>query len=114
MKEGDFFCQKINMKTFLMKLKGLFISKPKQKLSWTCEDYLKGKKWSMTTISTVIKNYKKIIPNPKCLTKNGWTDLYQLDEESDEESDESDDESDEKSDKESDEQSENEEIEDVN
>jgi hypothetical protein len=48
LKEGDFFCQKINMKTFLMKLKGIFISKPKQKLSWTCEDYLKGKKWSMT------------------------------------------------------------------
>jgi hypothetical protein len=39
----------------LMKLRRPFVSKPKRKLSWTCEDYVKGKKWALSQPHPFIK-----------------------------------------------------------
>ena len=29
-----------------MKIKGLFVERPKEKLKWNSEDYVKGKRWA--------------------------------------------------------------------
>ena len=33
---------------FKMKIKSFFVSKPRKKLTWCCEDYVMGKNWALT------------------------------------------------------------------
>lgn len=38
-----------------MKLRRPFVSRPTRKLTWTCEDYVKGKKWALAQPHPFIK-----------------------------------------------------------
>jgi len=38
----------MDMMKFKMKIKSLFVPKPRKKLTWCCEDYVKGKNWALT------------------------------------------------------------------
>lgn len=40
----------------LLKIKSLFAEKPSRKLSWTVEDYEKGKNWAKTQPHPFLKN----------------------------------------------------------
>jgi hypothetical protein len=39
----------------ILKIKSWFVKKPTQKLTWSCEDYMTGKKWAMTQPHPFIK-----------------------------------------------------------
>lgn len=47
MKLKNFIDNKFFFK-LVLKIKSLFVSKPEKKLSWTIEDFKKGKKWAKT------------------------------------------------------------------
>lgn len=44
------------MFNFFLSIKRLFITKPKQKLSWTVQDYKIGKKWAKSVPHPFMKN----------------------------------------------------------
>jgi hypothetical protein len=44
------------MRRIVMKIKSLFVKKPKQKLSWTPQNYNMAKRWALTQPHPFIKN----------------------------------------------------------
>jgi hypothetical protein len=45
----------MNMNFLILKIKSWFTKKPTKKLSWSCEDYVIGKKWAMSQPHPFIK-----------------------------------------------------------
>lgn len=43
------------IKNLMMKLRSWFAEKPTRKLTWSCEDYVLGKKWAVTQPHPFIK-----------------------------------------------------------
>jgi len=40
---------------FILKVRSWFVEKPKRKLTWTCEDYIAGKRWALSQPHPFIK-----------------------------------------------------------
>jgi hypothetical protein len=45
----------MNINFLILKIKSWFAKKPTKKLSWSCEDYVIGKKWAMSQPHPFIK-----------------------------------------------------------
>jgi hypothetical protein len=45
----------MNIRILILKIKSWFVKKPTKKLSWSCEDYVIGKKWAMAQPHPFIK-----------------------------------------------------------
>lgn len=45
----------MNINFLILKIKSWFVKKPTKKLTWSCEDYVIGKKWAMSQPHPFIK-----------------------------------------------------------
>ena len=45
----------MNINILILKIKSWFVKKPTKKLTWSCEDYVIGKKWAMSQPHPFIK-----------------------------------------------------------
>jgi hypothetical protein len=54
----------MNIKILILKIKSWFVKKPTNKLTWSCEDYIMGKRWA------------KCQPHPFIKGKTMWDLVY--------------------------------------